>query len=211
MLKRCWFFCALVVFSLLTVQKGIGQTHHQLIQFSGVVVDKTDLKAIPFTAIMIKGSSHGTICDNNGYFSFVAQPTDTVEFVAVGFKTNSYRIPDTLTDRYALIHLMDEDTTTLKPVVVHSWPSKKDFKEAFMNYKPNNDDLDRAKKNLAQAQALAKMQGVPMDAEANYLNTMQSEYNKLYYAGQYPTISLLNPLAWAQFIQAWKNGQLGIQ
>lgn len=213
MYKRVSFW--LVCFFNLAVVGAFAQPAprqpHQLIQFSGIVVDKSTLKPIPFTALMIKGSSHGTVCDNNGYFSFVAEPTDTVEFAAIGYKINSYRLPDTLTDRYALIHLMDKDTAILKTVTVYPWPSKEAFRKAFMNYRPANDDLDRAKTNLALAQKRAREEGYPMDATSNYLNAMQSEYNRLYYAGQYPPINLLNPLAWAQFIKAWKNGDLNIQ
>jgi hypothetical protein len=185
--------------------------NRQLIQFSGVVVDKASLKPVPYTAIIIKGSSHGTICDNNGYFSFVAQSRDSVEFFSVGYRSNIYTIPDTLTDRYALIHLMDKDTTVLKSVTVYPWPSKEAFKQAFLNLNLPDNDLDRAKKNLALAAKKAQMEGNPMDAQANFMNSMQQEYNKLYNAGQLPMNNLLNPLAWSQFINAWKNGSLKIQ
>jgi hypothetical protein len=190
---------------------GFSQNHKQLIQFSGVVVDKGTLKPIPYVVLMIKTSSHGTICDNNGYFSFVAQPNDTIEFASIGYKTNSYKIPDTLTDRVALIHLMDKDTTLLKSVTIYPWPTREAFKQAFLSLNLPDNDLDRAKKNLALAQAKARMEGIPMDAQANYMNAMQQEYNKLYYAGQLPPNNLLNPLAWAKFIQAWKSGSLSIQ
>lgn len=185
--------------------------YRQLIQFSGVVVDKASLRPIPYTALIIKGTSHGTVCDNNGYFSFVAQSKDSIEFFAVGYKSNTYSIPDTLTDRYALIHLMDKDTTILKPVTVYPWPSKEAFKQAFISLNLPDNDLDRAKKNLALAAKKAQMEGNPMDAQANFMNSMQQEYNKLYYAGQLPTNNLMNPLAWSQFINAWKDGSLKIQ
>jgi hypothetical protein len=29
----------------------------------------------------------------------------------------------------------------------------------------------------------------------------------LYYAGGTPPINLFNPIAWAQFLQAWQNGE----
>lgn len=185
--------------------------HGQLLQFSGVVVDKNNLKPIPYTAVMIKGTSHGTISEGNGFFSFVAEPRDTVEFFAIGYKTNSYTLPDTLTDRYALIHLMDKDTTVLKQVTVYPWPSKEAFKQAFVNLNLPDNDLDRAKKNLALAAEKSRMTGNPMDAQANFMNAMQQEYNKIYSAGQLPMNNLLNPLAWSQFINAWKNGSLNIQ
>jgi hypothetical protein len=50
------------------------------------------------------------------------------------------------------------------------------------------------------------IQGVPMSAQANNKYTMQQEYTRMYSQGLLPQISVMNPLAWAQFIQAWKNG-----
>jgi hypothetical protein len=182
-----------------------------LIQFSGVVVGNGDLKPIPYTAIIIKSDYRGAICDNNGYFSLVAQTGDTLEFSSIGYKMNMYVIPDTLTDRYALIHLMDKDTASLKTVVIYPWPSREAFKSKFLALNIPDNDLDRAKKNIALAEKRAHMEGMPMDAAANFMNSMQQEYSKLYYAGQLPTNNLLNPLAWSSFIQAWKNGDLKIQ
>ena len=182
-----------------------------LIQFSGVVVGSNDLKPIPYTAIMIKSNYRGTICDNNGYFSFVAQTGDTVEFSSIGYKLNFYVIPDTLSDRYALIHLMDKDTASLGSVTVYPWPSREAFKKAFLALNIPDNDLDRAKKNIALAERRAHMEGLPADANANFMSSMQQEYNKLYYAGQLPPNNLLNPLAWSKFIEAWKNGDLKIQ
>jgi hypothetical protein len=46
-----------------------------------------------------------------------------------------------------------------------------------------------------------------MDGSLNYKYAMQQWQSKLYYAGQAPPISILNPIAWAQFIRAWKNGE----
>jgi len=45
-----------------------------------------------------------------------------------------------------------------------------------------------------------------MDGSMNFKNQMQQQYSKLYYAGQLPPNNLLNPIAWAKFIQAWQNG-----
>ncbi|HTB05841.1 MAG TPA: carboxypeptidase-like regulatory domain-containing protein [Bacteroidia bacterium] len=210
MYKRS-FLLILVVFAGIFNQASAQKSSRHLIQFSGVVVGNGDLKPIPYTAILIKSNYRGTICDNNGYFSFVAQTGDTIEFSSIGYKQNSYTIPDTLTDRYALIHLMDKDTNVLHAVIVYPWPSREAFKHAFLQLNIPDDDLDRAKKNIALAEKRAKMEGMPMDANANFMNTMQQEYSKLYYAGQLPTNNLLNPLAWSSFIQAWKNGDLKIQ
>jgi hypothetical protein len=37
---------------------------------------------------------------------------------------------------------------------------------------------------------------------------LQQKQSKLYSAGQYPQNNLFNPIAWAAFIKAWKDGSL---
>jgi hypothetical protein len=200
----------LLLFSFLHAQNR----HNQLIQFSGIVVsvDKDSVRKVPFASIILKSSLRGTISDYYGYFAFVAQPGDTIIFNALGFRENMYFIPDTLsTDKYSLVHVMLKDTTLMQEVTIYPWPSKEAFKKAFLDLNLPSTDLDRAKRNLILAEAKAHMQGMPMDAHANFINTMQQEYNRLYWAGQFPPDNLLNPLAWAQFLQAWKNGTLNFQ
>ncbi len=213
MFKRLLFIVLAPVLILSLSNKSVAQTakHTQLIQLSGIVVDRDSVQAIPYVAILVKRSSGGTIADNNGYFSFIAVPGDTVLFQALGYKSNSYVVPDTLsTDRYSLIHIMARDTTNLKPFVFYSWPSKEAFKSAFLKLDLPDNDLARARKNMALAARHARY----ADARSpgtNYLQTVQQENDKLYYAGQYPPNNLLNPIAWAKFIQAWKDGSLNIQ
>ena len=64
----------------------------------------------------------------------------------------------------------------------------------------------RADRNMSRADAKAAMTGMAMDASLNYKYSMQQYQSKLYYAGQLPPNNLLNPIAWAKFIKAWKNG-----
>jgi len=186
---------------------GSKSKERELIQFSGVVVEGDSLKPAPFTNVIIKGQHRGTVCDYYGYFSFVAQTLDTIEFSAVGLKKGSYIIPDTLSgNKYSLIQVLRKDTIYLKETVIYPWPTKEQFKEAFLRLNIPDDDLARAKKNLAHEAMRERAEGMPMDASMNYKNAMQEQYSKLYYAGQYPPNNLLNPIAWAKFIQAWQNG-----
>ena len=76
-----------------------------------------------------------------------------------------------------------------------------------MNLKIPDDDLERAKKNLARAEMQVLYENMPMDGSMNFRNQMQAQQSKLYYAGgQLPPNNLLNPIAWAKFIEAWQNG-----
>ncbi|MDQ3049495.1 MAG: carboxypeptidase-like regulatory domain-containing protein [Bacteroidota bacterium] len=185
-----------------------GQTNYEgLVQFSGVVVTGDSLRPIPFVSIIIKNSYRGTISDYNGFFSFVAQLNDTIEFSALGYKKSNYVIPDTLiTDRYSLIKMLSRDTVLLQETVIYPWPTKDQFKYAFLNLKVPDNDLERAKRNLALSEMRDMMVNMPMDGQMNYKALMLERQNKIYTSGQYQSISLLNPIAWAKFIEAWQRG-----
>ena len=125
----------------------------RLVQFSGVIVTFDSLQPIPFSSIMIKNSNRGTISDYYGFFSFVAKMKDTIEFSALGFKKALFIIPDTLTDhRCSMIQILKQDTILLKEVMIFPWPTKEQFKEAFLHLRIPDDDLTRAEKNLDKDQ-----------------------------------------------------------
>jgi hypothetical protein len=179
------------------------------IQFSGVIVDGDSLAPIPFTTIIVRGSNRGTIADYYGYFSFVAQKGDTIDFSAVGYKSVYFVIPDSLVEnRYSLIQMLFTDTILLRETVIYPWPTKEQFRDAFLNLNLTDDDFQRAMKNLALADMREKANNLSNDGYSSYKYTMSQYQTKLYNAGQAPTISLLNPVAWAKFVQAWRAGEL---
>lgn len=180
---------------------------HDLIQFSGVVVEGDSLRPVPYASIMIKDSYRGTVSDYFGYFSFVAEKADTIEFSAIGYRDAVFVIPDTLTtNKYSLIQVLKTDTIYLKTAEVYPWPSKEQFKHAFLALNIPDDDLARAQKNMDRDDMKEAMVGMATDASLSYKYTMQQYQSKLYYAGQLPPNNLLNPIAWSKFIKAWKNG-----
>jgi hypothetical protein len=202
----------LLMFLVSLVCHSIGQeadNEKKLIQFSGVVVDGDNLIQMPFTNIVIENESRGTICDAFGYFSFVAKTSDTIVFSHVGYRSSSFVIPDTLsTNRYSLIQMLSQDTVKLQETVIYPWPSKEDFKKAFLTLQIPEDDYIRAEQNLALAERRARVEITPMSASENYSYKMRQQQSRLYYAGQYPPNNLLNPISWAKFVKAWKNGDL---
>jgi hypothetical protein len=180
----------------------------ELIQFSGVVLTADSIHPVPFTNISIKNTKYGTVADYYGYFSLVARKADTILFTAIGFKQGVFVIPDTATEsRYSLIQVMPSDTIMLPQTVIYPWPSKEQFKEAFLYYKVPEDDIERAKRNLRAELIHSLADAYAMDGSQNYKFAMQQMQDKYYYNGQLQPISILNPFAWAQFIKAWKEGK----
>ncbi len=198
----------LIIVSLIsfgTQAQQIDKSH--LVQFSGVVVTSDSLVPVPFASVMIKNSNRGTISDYFGFFSFVAKMHDTIEFAAIGYKKAIFVIPDTLTDmRCSMIQILKTDTILLREVVIFPWPTKEQFKEAFIQLRVHDDDIVRAQKNLAEDKLAYLAVGMPMDGSMNYKNAMEQHTTGIYYAGQLPPNNLLNPIAWSKFIQQWKDG-----
>lgn len=180
----------------------------QFVQFSGIVVNADSIQPIPFTHIIDKASNRGTMADYYGYFSFVAKKNDTIMFSSMGYKKSYYVIPDTMSfNRYSLIQVMASDTIMLPHTVIYPWPSKEQFADAFLTLDVPDDDFERAKKNMDQAALRDIAAKMPMDGSMNYNYNMQLHQQKLYYIGQTQPITVLNPFAWAQFIEAWKEGK----
>jgi len=197
-----------VLVLLLSGSKLFAQTPDEdLVQFSGMIVASDSLEAVPYVNIRIKGLNRGTTSDFYGFFSLVARKGDVIQFSAVGFKKGEYLIPDTLrSNRYSLVHIMTNDTILLKETVIYPWPTKEQFRHAFVWNKIPDDDLTIAQRNLDKMEMRERARAMPMDGSMNYRNYMDNQVSKLYYRGQAQPITVFNPFAWAEFIKAWKRG-----
>lgn len=193
---------------LLLSQLSFAQPEdHDLIQFSGVIITGDSLNPVPFTNVIIEQSGRGTVTDYYGYFSFVAQKGDSVLFSSVGHVNSRFIIPDTLANnKYSLIQIMSVDTIMLQETVVYPWPTREQFKDAFLAMELPDTDYDRARRNLEQADMIARMDAAMPSGAETFKYSMNQYQSRIYYAGQAPPINILNPIAWAQFIEAWKNG-----
>lgn len=180
----------------------------KVIQFSGLVVTGDSLKPVPYTSIYVRNTRRGTTTDFYGFFSLAVRQSDTLRFSAVGFKEVIYVVPDTLTqNRYSAIQIMTRDTINLPETVIYPWPTREQFRHAFIYTEIPDDDYDRAMRNLARAEMKERMQNMPMDGSMNFRNMTNQQASRLYYAGQAPPMRIFDPLAWSQFIKAWREGR----
>jgi hypothetical protein len=166
--KQIFRFSLLFVFLLLThtyfSQNNNDSKRKKLVQFSGVVVDNDSLKPIPFTSILVKGTNHGTVSDFYGFFTLVASVGDTIEFFSVAYKDGLYKIPDTLQAvHYSIIQVLKKDTIDLPAVTIYPWPSRDEFKKAFLKLDVPSTDYDRAQKNLEESEMRELAKGISLD------------------------------------------------
>ena len=204
-----WLKYGLIALVCAITLNANSQKQERLIQLSGVVVSSDSLQEMPYAGVYNKTIRRGTIADLYGFFSLVVHPGDTIMFRYYGHKPSSYIVPDTLSDtRYSIIHMMTVDTIQLAEVVVYPWPSKEAFAQAFVEMNPYDDAMLRAQKQLS-GQSLAQIASlVPSDASLAFGNVVNQNNTRLYTMGQSPVNNLLNPFAWATFLQKWRSGEL---
>jgi hypothetical protein len=203
----------ILLFIAMSCIQSFSQSENDLVQFSGIIVTADSLRPVPFTNITISNTKRGTASDYWGFFSIVVHKGDVINFNAVGFRPGKFRIPDTLSsNRYSLIQVMSSDTLMLTETVIYPWPSKEQFRHAFLTLDIPDDDIEIAKRNLAYME-MREIYGRNYDPERygytpgqSYRNFMTAQSDKLYYRGQTMPNNLLNPIAWAKFIKAWKRG-----
>jgi hypothetical protein len=75
-----------------------------------------------------------------------------------------------------------------------------------VNNKVTDDLYETARKNLDEAQRRVLIANLPADGREAVNYQLRQQATKAYYAGQVPPMNILNPAAWADFIQAWKRG-----
>lgn len=188
-------------------QKDSTNGDAKLVQFSGVVMTPDSLLGIPYVGIVIRRTQMGTYSDINGYFNFVAQKGDTIDFSCIGFKPSFYVIPDTLSkQKYSMIKLLTADTLFLDAAVITPLPRREMFDYYFVKADIPDDDMERARKNLEREKLKEESEQLLPDGAESGKYYLQQQARSYYSAGQIAPNNLLNPFAWAQFFEAWKRG-----
>ncbi|MCB9223470.1 MAG: hypothetical protein R2780_05115 [Crocinitomicaceae bacterium] len=180
------------------------------IQMTGIVISDS-MERIPFTKVVDLSTRRGVIADYFGYFALVVHPGDTIQFSCLGYKKKTYVIADTTSlGSFSLVQILKFDTIMADPVNVYPWPSKEAFADAFVNMESPNSDLKRARKRLTPQEMAFVGALMQSDGLSSYSAYQQQFYQQQYTRGQGPQNNLLNPSAWADFINGIGSGKYRI-
>ena len=191
----------------LEAQEVSQKRKKQFFHISGLTLSDST-HAIPYVHIILKNKNLATASDIRGYYNFPVNINDTLIFSALGYKMRTLVVRDVYKANNSLVNIvLHQDTIQLKELVITPWQgSYERFRKAVLAYEPPMTDMDRAYKNLAIMDMYTLLYNSPATPTTAFKNTMQGYNNKLYWAGQIPPINITNPLAWAQFFKALKNG-----
>jgi hypothetical protein len=198
------------IIALCFLNKAVAQNlskKDSVIQLYGVVMTSDSLRAIPFASIIVKHKNRGTIANNDGVFSIAVLKGDVIIFSCEGFKNKEVKIPTNLTEtQYSVIQLMVTDTVYLPATILKPRPTREQFERDFANAKVPDDMYETARQNTEREKLNAVLATLPADSREAIKRQMMMQSSEYYSQGQVPQMNIFNPMAWADFIQAWKRG-----
>jgi hypothetical protein len=164
---------------------------------------------LPFTTVYRVRDSRGTMTDPQGFFSIPILEGDTLRFSSTGYITREVVVPSGGDrNRISLVQPMSRDTVIINNAYIYPWPSRDAFKKEFMALGLDEDTYSVGQQALDPFDIYDRLIDVGLDGQANAseeLRQMSFDYS---HKGGMPTTNLLNPVAWAQFINALKRGDL---
>ena len=176
-------------------------------QLYGVIMTADSLRAVPAASVIVEDKGRGTLTNEQGVFSIVVLKGDKIRFSCIGFKDKTISIPHNLeSNQYSVIQLMVNDTAYLPATILRPRPSRSQFERDFVNTHVPADEIEIARENTDEAKRKALLSVLPPDGQEAVNMQLRQQAQKYYYLGQQPPVNILNPLAWADFIKAWKRG-----
>jgi hypothetical protein len=204
-----WFLPVLIAATFLpkAAAAQFESMQDSIVQLYGVVMTADSLRGIPAVTVKVRNQNRGTYTNDQGVFSIVVLKGDVIDFTSVGFKPKSVPIPKNMEgNRFSIIQLMVVDTVYLPATIIKARPSREQFERDFVNTPVPADKIEIARQNTLTAQSRILLQSTPRDGgEAANMN-LRNQSRSTYYSGQFRPQPIFSPLAWAEFIQAWKRG-----
>lgn len=196
----------MVIFAAFT-QKSYAQGENRVILFSGFVVSGESSDPIPGVHLYVPKAGRGTSTSSEGFFALAVLPGDSLIVSSIGFKKRYYRVPLDKSDNFSVVIELNEDITTLPIIEVFPYPTEELFKEAVLaTTLPDEEKMEALRNNLNQEMITRLALTMSMDASMNYRYSATQDAIRLGNRTSIPTLQLLNPFAWAKFIQSIKRG-----
>jgi hypothetical protein len=204
------FLLLAMILCLTGIESAYAQDapERKIVQLSGIILNADSTVAIPGVNIYVPRKGRGTSSNRFGYFSMPVVAGDSVVFSFIGLKRQAIKVPENIQDdKLSYILTMIEDEYALAEVQVMPYPTEEEFKNAVLALNIEEErPLNRG--NLSPQLLLRWAEEMPASGNENFrqFTNMQMMQGMDRY-GPRP-LPLLNPFAWAQFIQSIKRGDL---
>lgn len=204
---RLRFIYCLALLLCLCMQAPAQSFYDNVIQINGVTMTADSLRAVPGVTVLVKNKNRGVESSETGVFTIVCYKGDTLEFQALGFRSKDFVVPKDIEGQYfSLIQLMAQDTFYLPETIIRPLPGKGTFDYAFTHWRIPDDKYEIARRNTDAITLRALAATLPRDGRENQSAYQNMQAQAAIYYGQQKPMNIMNPLAWAEFFEAWKRG-----
>lgn len=205
--KKIVLFISFVCFCGAVAHAQFEKARDSVVQLFGVIMTSDSLEAIPAVSVTIRGTTRGTITNNEGVFSIAVLKGDVVEFSHVSFLPGSVKVPDTLKgSQYSLVKTMVRDTAYLPVAIIRPRPTPEQFARDFVNVPVAEDEMEIIRRSNTDEARRAYLAKLPYDGREVTNRQLNQVFQRARYQGQIPPMNIFSPAAWAEFINAWKRG-----
>ena len=206
-MKKIAMFLITLLLGGMAANAQFEKARDSVVQLFGVIMTSDSLEAVPAVSITVKGTTRGTISNNEGIFSIAVLKGDVIEFSHVSFLPGSVKVPDTLKGtQYSIVKTMVRDTAYLPVAIIRPRPTPEQFARDFINTPVGEDELEILRKANTPAARRAYLAKLPQDGREITTRQLNSVFQKARYQGQVPPMNIFSPAAWSEFINAWKRG-----
>jgi len=208
MLRNAWSYLLYLILFIFSAEPLLAQSAFEnIVQINGVTMTADSLRAVPGVVVLVKNKNRGVAASDRGVFSIVVYKGDTLEFSALGFRSKEYAVPRDVQGQYvSMIQLMVQDTFYLPETIIRPYPSREQFNYSFKYERIPDDQYEVARKNTDALTLRALAYLLPKEGAENQAAYQGIQQRQAIYYGQAPPMNIFNPLAWAEFYEAWKRG-----
>lgn len=196
-----------LLFGLLLLSGALlAQDEAKVVQLSGQIEDERGVTPL-YTNVSVKGTSRGTVCRIDGFYSLPVRENEIVIFSRIGFINQEYQVPDNIEGTLISKDIvLKKDTLFLPEAVIAPWPDRDFFEIEFLALEVDNYLEDIAYENLSPAKLEILKQVLPVDGTEVSRVELQKTAQAYYSAGQFRPQNIFNPLSWKKFIEAIRRG-----
>jgi len=206
LLNRIIYTIAFIIcsFQALTGQSTVPD---RFVQVSGIITDELHMP-VAGVAIISRKLRKGAVSERTGIYSITSTPGDTIYFRALGFKRYHTIIPESYEDKHCKVDIvLDIDTISILEVTIFPWKNYSEFIKDMTKERPVDPIIQNMNDNIASIYvAIANQTNTTISPEAGYRYAMEQNFSANATKNQFPINNLLNPFAWAKFVNSIKNG-----
>jgi hypothetical protein len=198
-----------IAFIIVSFQSLTGQSTapERFVQVSGIITDELHMP-VAGVAVISKKLRKGAVSERTGIYSITSTPGDTIYFRALGFKRYHTIIPESYEDKHCKVDIvLDIDTISISEVTIFPWKNYSEFIKDMTKERPVDPIIQNMNDNIASIYvAIANQTNTTVSPEAGYRYAMEQNFSANATKNQFPINNLLNPFAWAKFVNSIKNG-----